>query len=317
MTNNTAIKSSNNGSVVRMHPLKRPRAPIACYRCHHKKVRCDGIHPNCTRCLTTGVICAYPTSRRSRNTQPTNVDPFIDNLSQLEARIRKIETDLESQRALVRTVVCANNNNDVLTHCMLKTEKDLQESRSIVAQLRLVGEQRVARGRRAARAELSSDKKLMSSQKRRLNTESNTAKSSINKDKRYSNTNLTNPSLTYYFTQQQPFSLTDSSFPTCWPLLNDNNNHNEFVDPMIIAAAMSTTSSSTDDPLLTTSNYTEDSMNQQHHHLLHHHLHIPGLQPSSSPTSTSSSSNSFSGTQQQAIYTRPFIDEMIIADIQP
>lgn len=107
-------------------------------------------------------MCAYPSSRRSRNTQPTNVDPFIDNLSQLEARIRRIETDLESQRALVRTV-CANdplkggditakNNNATLTSRMLKTEKDLQESRSIVAQLRLRGEQRAARGRRAAAA---------------------------------------------------------------------------------------------------------------------------------------------------------------------
>ncbi|EPB88945.1 hypothetical protein HMPREF1544_04205 [Mucor circinelloides 1006PhL] len=149
--------------MTRMHPsMKRPRAPIACYRCHHKKVRCDGEHPNCTRCLTTGVLCAYPSSRRSRNTQPTNVDPFIDNLSQLEARIRRIETDLESQRALVRSVctndslmggdITAKNNNSTLTSRMLKTEKDLQESRSIVAQLRLRGEQRAARGRRAAAA---------------------------------------------------------------------------------------------------------------------------------------------------------------------
>ncbi|KAI9340381.1 hypothetical protein BD770DRAFT_422299 [Pilaira anomala] len=150
--------------------MKRPRAPIACYRCHHKKVRCDGIHPNCTRCLSTGVLCAYPSSRRSRNTQPTNVDPFIDNLSQLEARIRRIETDLESQRVLVRTVCATDNSlrdtsaasanssgtrsntNNTLTSRMLKTEKDLQESRSIVAQLRLRGEQRAARGRRAAAA---------------------------------------------------------------------------------------------------------------------------------------------------------------------
>ncbi|KAI8641050.1 hypothetical protein BD408DRAFT_403667 [Parasitella parasitica] len=149
--------------MTRMHPsMKRPRAPIACYRCHHKKVRCDGEHPNCTRCLSTGVLCAYPSSRRSRNTQPTNVDPFIDNLSQLEARIRRIETDLESQRTLVRTVCASDsslvdaatqkNNNNALTSRMLKTEKDLQESRSIVAQLRLRGEQRAARGRRAAAA---------------------------------------------------------------------------------------------------------------------------------------------------------------------
>lgn len=160
-TNSKANGSSD--TITRMHPsMKRPRAPIACYRCHHKKVRCDGVHPNCTRCLSTGVLCAYPSSRRSRNTQPTNVDPFIDNLSQLETRIRRIETDLESQRALVRTVCndttldnnrsTNTNNNTALTSRMLKTEKDLQESRSIVAQLRLRGEQRAARGRRAAAA---------------------------------------------------------------------------------------------------------------------------------------------------------------------
>ncbi|KAL9560305.1 hypothetical protein MBANPS3_000032 [Mucor bainieri] len=162
---NSANANGDPNTMTRMHPsMKRPRAPIACYRCHHKKVRCDGEHPNCTRCLTTGVLCAYPSSRRSRNTQPTNVDPFIDNLSQLEARIRRIETDLESQRALVRTVcasdplmggggdITAKNNNATLTSRMLKTEKDLQESRSIVAQLRLRGEQRAARGRRAAAA---------------------------------------------------------------------------------------------------------------------------------------------------------------------
>jgi hypothetical protein len=85
------------------------------------------------------------------------VDPFIDNLSQLEARIRRIETDLESQRALVRSVCAADGTADIkstsnLTSRMIKTEKDLQESRSIVAQLRLRGEQRAARGRRAAAA---------------------------------------------------------------------------------------------------------------------------------------------------------------------
>ncbi|KAI8355659.1 hypothetical protein BD560DRAFT_335785 [Blakeslea trispora] len=129
--------------------MKRPRAPIACYRCHHKKVRCDGVHPNCTRCLSTGVLCAYPSSRRSRNTQPANVDPFIDNLSQLEARIRQIETDIESLRAFAHGSV---NDTETLACQIIKTENDLQESRSIIAQLRLKGEQRVARGRRAAAA---------------------------------------------------------------------------------------------------------------------------------------------------------------------
>ncbi|KAI9280643.1 hypothetical protein BY458DRAFT_487211 [Sporodiniella umbellata] len=92
---------------------KRPRAPIACYRCHHKKarlltrvkVRCDGIHPNCTRCLSSGILCAYPSSRRSRNTQPVHADPFIHHLSQLEGKIQRMEDELDSQRTLVQSIV--------------------------------------------------------------------------------------------------------------------------------------------------------------------------------------------------------------------
>lgn len=31
---------TNGDTITRMHPsMKRPRAPIACYRCHHKKVK--------------------------------------------------------------------------------------------------------------------------------------------------------------------------------------------------------------------------------------------------------------------------------------
>ncbi|KAI7865608.1 hypothetical protein BDF14DRAFT_1823573 [Spinellus fusiger] len=182
--NSPQLQSPSNEShtITRMHPsLKRPRAPIACFRCHHKKVRCDGVHPNCTRCLSTGVLCAYPNSRRSRNTQPTNVDPFINNLSHLEARIRRIETDLESQRAIIHSVFSKNDSdcgmgrrfkevlsldksNQIglspqsslmageLTSQMLKTEQEVQESRSILAQLRLRGEQKIARNKRAAAA---------------------------------------------------------------------------------------------------------------------------------------------------------------------
>ncbi|KAG0169642.1 hypothetical protein DFQ28_009017 [Apophysomyces sp. BC1034] len=153
--NNNSGKSDDSHTITRMHPsMKRPRAPIACFRCHHKKVRCDGIHPNCTRCLSTGVLCAYPSSRRSRNTQPTNVDPFIDNISQLEGRIRRIESDLESQRALMQSMYSSNASSSSsqaseLTSQMVKTEQEVQESRSILAQLRLRGEQRIARGKRS------------------------------------------------------------------------------------------------------------------------------------------------------------------------
>lgn len=142
-SDNTKTKSSN----------KRPRAPIACFRCHHKKVRCDGNRPNCTRCLSTGVLCAYPSSRRSRTTQPTNVDPFIDNLSHLEARIRRIESDLANQRSMVHSIVNSPIPiNGELESKMMKTELEVQDSRSILAQLRLRGEQRISKSKRAAAA---------------------------------------------------------------------------------------------------------------------------------------------------------------------
>lgn len=124
-------------------PTKRPRTSIACIRCHHKKVRCDGRRPTCSRCLsTTDGLCAYPTCRRSRNTQPTSVDPFIDDLSQLEARIRHIEADLDNLRQ-------SQTSNDRATRTsqqdLENTEQQVADSRSILARLRIVGEQRLKR----------------------------------------------------------------------------------------------------------------------------------------------------------------------------
>ncbi|KAI8886680.1 hypothetical protein K501DRAFT_309283 [Backusella circina FSU 941] len=165
-TANVPNVENNNKQDTRVRSAnKRPRAPIACFRCHHKKVRCDGARPNCTRCLSTGVLCAYPSSRRSRTTQPANVDPFIDNLSQLEARIRRIEIDLEKQRNMVHSIfsnpVSDNPTSKAsdLANTMKKTENEVQESKSIIAQLRLRGEQRISRTKRAAASEQKTQEK--------------------------------------------------------------------------------------------------------------------------------------------------------------
>lgn len=38
-TTPTSNNANSGDTITRMHPsMKRPRAPIACYRCHHKKV---------------------------------------------------------------------------------------------------------------------------------------------------------------------------------------------------------------------------------------------------------------------------------------
>ncbi|CAO3599288.1 unnamed protein product [Absidia cylindrospora] len=160
--------------------MKRPRAPIACFRCHRKKVRCDGANPFCTRCQSTGSSCSYPSSRRSRNTQPHHVDPYIDHLSQLEHQIRQIEADMNEYRSMLlsslmttsmdptlgntttststaatTTTTTAPNGTgqhhpqeDMLRSHLSKTEQEVQESRTILAQLRLRGEQRIARTKR-------------------------------------------------------------------------------------------------------------------------------------------------------------------------
>ncbi|CEG71133.1 hypothetical protein RMATCC62417_06917 [Rhizopus microsporus] len=355
--NKTTVGDSQ--TMTRMHPsMKRPRAPIACYRCHHKKVRCDGIHPNCTRCLSTGILCAYPSSRRSRNTQPTNVDPFINNLSQLEAKIRRIETDLESQRNLVRSICGESNEVDktsasTLTSRIIKTEKDLQESRSIVAQLRLRGEQRAARGRRAAAAAAAGsvstssghDKNASSCSGRNNKMDHNAVsstgrtKSSPVLSKKKSNqttsnaamsvmANNFNDSSSFYLASSSPSSSVDFMSPSSnyyfpsytndicvpysnnsfqdWSLLNNlpraldsnNNTTNGFVDPMIIAAAENSIT-----PLLSV--YVDDpSMMTARARALSHlppspeqsrenSILVPGLQPSLSSTSTSSSNSSF------------------------
>ncbi|KAI9283304.1 hypothetical protein BY458DRAFT_427868 [Sporodiniella umbellata] len=285
--------------------MKRPRAPIACYRCHHKKVRCDGIHPNCTRCLSTGVLCAYPSSRRSRNTQPTNVDPFINNLSQLESKIRKIETDLESQRNLVHTLCGENGKIDktgasALTSRIGKTEKDLQESRSIVAQLRLRGEQRAARGRRAAAAAAASGHEKNSGKK--SNNNNNTVSNAVRSEEQQQQQ------------QQQPIINYYQNYPDlCYP--NDTfqewlarSPSNGFVDPMIIAAAESSMV-----PLL--SMYLEDPSNRSR--ALSHmntsreqNMVIPNLQPSCSSTSTSSTSSFGILNETNPLYDESYIQFM-------
>ncbi|KAI8090973.1 uncharacterized protein B0P05DRAFT_584096 [Gilbertella persicaria] len=284
--------TANQKDNTRIHSsIKRPRAPIACYRCHHKKVRCDGIHPNCTRCLSTGVLCAYPSSRRSRNTQPTNIDPFIDNLSQLEVRIRRIENDLEAIRSLAQ-----QNDPDQLNTRMSKTEKDLQESRSIVAQLRLKGEQRVARGKRAANTA------------RETKGVGPKPKSKLKKDPSPPPPPPPLPSAVQYpFFSSNEFM--HSYFPTFpntfmteegWPLLNTSANQQELnalVDPMIIAAAVE----AQQQPML--SNYLQDSRTKS---LESPHLLV--LQPSSSSTSTASTHTSFGYSQP---FCTPFMDNMI------
>lgn len=94
-------------------------------------------------------------------------------MSHLEARIRQIESDLASQRTMVHSILSSPGNmsdsmnvdNETIASTanelnskMMKTEMEVQDSRSILAQLRLRGEQRILRGKRAAAAAAASSK---------------------------------------------------------------------------------------------------------------------------------------------------------------
>ncbi|CAO3630413.1 unnamed protein product [Cunninghamella blakesleeana] len=192
--------------------MKRPRAPIACFRCHHKKVRCDGGHPFCTRCQNTGSVCSYPSSRRSRNTQSSLVDPYIDHLSQLEHYIRQIESEMNEYRNMLVMSISNNNNNensnenektssfpqqDYLKKQLQKTEQEVQESRAILAQLRLRGEQRIARLKRNQAKESKQQKESPST--------------TINNTKITKNTNTTNNKNTKTIKNGHPSNINNKS----------------------------------------------------------------------------------------------------------
>ncbi|KAI8146287.1 hypothetical protein BJV82DRAFT_601214 [Fennellomyces sp. T-0311] len=130
----------------KMDSTKRPRTSTACVRCHLKKVRCDGRRPNCDRCAANDKMCAYPTRRRSRNTQPADVDPFIDDLSQLEQRIRGIETEQEALWHVLQQADLDNNSADLVSR-LTTIDQHVQTSRASLARQRLLREQHIARNK--------------------------------------------------------------------------------------------------------------------------------------------------------------------------
>lgn len=46
--------------------LRSRPAPLACYSCRSKHLRCDGVSPVCSRCSSAGLVCTYVPSRRGR-----------------------------------------------------------------------------------------------------------------------------------------------------------------------------------------------------------------------------------------------------------
>jgi hypothetical protein len=202
--------------------------------------------------------------------------------------------------------ISAEKSSSTLTTRMLKTEKDLQESRSIVAQLRLRGEQRAARGRRAAAAAAAANASEKPYTGKRKDTALNTGKPRAKQAKKKETLPMTDmthytasspPPPPFYFGSDfiQPYYFPTDLSNVCQPsfagsfqdwnhLLGEmpqSTVENGFVDPMILAAASDA--------------YQQDNsiMANKARALSHlppqQSLSLPGLQPSSSSTSTNSS----------------------------
>ncbi|KAG2219624.1 hypothetical protein INT45_011349 [Circinella minor] len=93
-------------------------------------------------------MCAYPTRRRSRNTQPADVDPFIDDLSHLEQRIRGIESEQEALWHILQQYQQQAGNDDTeLVGRLTIIDQHVQTSRASLARQRLLREQHIARNK--------------------------------------------------------------------------------------------------------------------------------------------------------------------------
>ena len=122
------------------------------------QVRCDGRRPNCDRCEANDKMCAYPTRRRSRNTQPADIDPFIDDLSHLEQRIRGIEAEQEALwQVLQQYRQQAESDDTNLVSRLTIIDQHVQASRASLARQRLLREQHIARNKQHRGSTSSSD----------------------------------------------------------------------------------------------------------------------------------------------------------------
>ncbi|KAJ3085906.1 hypothetical protein HK102_013698, partial [Quaeritorhiza haematococci] len=76
-----AASSSSSSSTA---GTKRKRTTKACDVCNRRKVKCDGIQPACTQCLSSRLTCTYQREAKKRG-------PKQGHLKELELRLRQME----------------------------------------------------------------------------------------------------------------------------------------------------------------------------------------------------------------------------------
>jgi hypothetical protein len=67
---------------------KAPRRyAFACSNCRKKKIRCDGVQPECTSCVRAEEVCQYPKKRMEAQ------------LAQAQKRIQQLESELRESKS--------------------------------------------------------------------------------------------------------------------------------------------------------------------------------------------------------------------------
>lgn len=89
---------------------KRVKVTLACTICRKKKVKCDGIQPTCSRCISIGNCCQYSDPPKKRG-PPKGFVEVIEN------RAHRIESLLGKEHSVTNTdesnVLCDRNIEDI------------------------------------------------------------------------------------------------------------------------------------------------------------------------------------------------------------
>lgn len=64
VNSSSTVPNTTTTPVSNVH--KRVKVTLACTVCRKKKVKCDGIHPSCSRCNTLGFSCQYSDPPKKR-----------------------------------------------------------------------------------------------------------------------------------------------------------------------------------------------------------------------------------------------------------
>ncbi|KAI1268329.1 hypothetical protein F5Y18DRAFT_224843 [Xylariaceae sp. FL1019] len=73
-------------STSKAHPAT---GELSCVSCRSRKLRCDRMRPNCTRCAKAGSDCVYPESRRKPAFKRKNVRQLEERLAQVEVLLQR------------------------------------------------------------------------------------------------------------------------------------------------------------------------------------------------------------------------------------